>query len=477
MTAPGEDPGAVHSERPDTLESEGPPPLTANLYDPRDATYFDPDAARAERDRTFQVCSDCRVCVRLCPSFKDLFRMIDERDDGASDVSFVSDTQHRQVVDECYQCKLCYVVCPYTPEQGQEWRIDFPRLMLRSLAIQGNEGGVGKNARLLARTDLQGKVATTFAPVVNPTMKIAPVRRVMEKVTGIAADRLLPTYPRERFSKWFRRRPQPSTHGRAAKAALFATCLVEYQEPAIGKAVVGVCEHNGIECSLPDGLVCCGMPWLDAGDVGRFEEQARRNVAALAPAVREGRTVVVPQPTCAYVLKKEYPDFLGTEDARLVAEHTRDASEFLMEQHRAESLDTEFTGRTYDTITWHAACHARAQQMGPKSRDLMALTGAEVNVVERCSAIDGTWGLRAENVDMARKIARPLMEAVRSAGSELVTGDCHLANTAIREATNRVPVHPVQVLARAYGIEDGAAPRDEKPGEATPPVMEREEAR
>ena len=107
----------------------------------------------------------------------------------------------------------------------------------------------------------------------------------------------------------------------------------------------------------------------------------------------------------------------------------------------------------------------------------MALTGAEVNVVERCSAIDGTWGLRAENVDLARKIARPLMEAVRSAGSELVTGDCHLANTAIREATNRVPVHPVQVLARAYGIEDGAAPRDEKPGEATPPVMEREEAR
>ena len=436
--------------------------MTTNLYDPRDPSYLDPGAARSERDRTFQVCSDCRVCVRLCPSFKDLFRMIDERDDGATDVRFLSDAQHRQVVDECYQCKLCFVVCPYTPDQGQEWKIDFPRLMLRSLAIQGRDGGAGKGARLLARTDLQGKVATTFAPVVNATMKVGAARRVMEKATGIAADRLLPTYPRERFSKWFRKRSRTNVDAspdRDAEVALFATCLVEYQEPAIGRAVVEVCEHNGMRCTLPEGQVCCGMPWLDAGDVGRFEDLARRNVAALAPAVREGRTVVVPQPTCAYVLKHEYPDFLGPDDARLVAEQTRDAAEFLMEQHRDDPLDTDFRGRTYGTITWHAACHSRAQQMGPKGRDLMALTGAEVTVVERCSAIDGTWGLRAENVEMARRIAEPLMDAVASAGTELVTGDCHLANTAIREATERVPLHPVQVLARAYGIDAGEGTR------------------
>lgn len=433
--------------------------MTTNLYDPRDASYLDPAAARAERDRTFQVCSDCRICVRLCPSFKDLFRMIDERDDGARDVTFLSDEQHRRVVDECYQCKLCSVVCPYTPDQGQEWKIDFPRLMLRSLAIQARAGKAGKGARLLARTDVQGRLATTFAPVVNRAATVRPVRRAMEKVTGIAADRLLPTYPRERFSKWFRRRPARREAGeRGDKVALFATCLVEYQEPAIGKAVVGVCEHNGIGCSLPEGQVCCGMPWLDAGDVQKFEALARRNVDALAPAVREGRTVVVPQPTCAYVLKYEYPDFLGTDDARLVAEHTRDAAEFLMEEHRADPLDTRFEGTTYDTITWHAACHSRAQQMGPRSRDLMALTGAEVTVVERCSAIDGTWGLRAENLEMAHRIAKPLMDAVAAAGTRLVAGDCHLANTAIREATGAVPVHPVQVLARAYGVEDGEPP-------------------
>jgi Fe-S oxidoreductase len=423
-----------------------------HLYDPLDQHYFDAGDARAERDRTFQICSDCRICVRLCPSFKDLFRMIDERNDGAHDVTFLTPQQHRVVVDECYQCKLCYVVCPYTPDQGQEWKVDFPRLMLRSAALNTRAGGAARNAKLLARTDLQGKVGATLAPIVNVLDRVRPARTVMEKATGIARDRLLPSFARVRFSKWFRGRA-PATPRRGA-VALFPTCMVEYQDPPIGKAVVGVCERNGIACELPDGQVCCGMPWLDAGDVDKFEALARRNVAALADPVRAGRDIIVAQPTCAYVLKNEVPDFLGTDEARLVAKHTFDVSEYLMARHREAPLDTDFTGSTYQTITWHAACHYRAQQIGPKSRALLALTGAQVTMVERCSAIDGTWGLRAENVAMSKRIAKPLMEAVGTAQTDLVAGDCHLANTAIREATNKTPLHPIQVLARAYGIDE-----------------------
>jgi Fe-S oxidoreductase len=428
---------------------------TEHLYDPLHPTYWDEADARAERDRTFQICSDCRICVKFCPSFKDLFRMIDD-DEDAGDVSVLTDAQHKVVVDECYQCKLCYVACPYTPDQQQEWKIDFPRLMLRSLALQAKQGEVQRGARLLARTDLQGKVATAMSGLVNMTNGVKPVRFLMEKSTGIARNRLLPSFAKVRFSKWFASRGEARTAQPAPThtVALFPTCLVEYQEPDIGKATVGVCERNNIACELPEGQVCCGMPWLDAGDVGKFEEHAKTNVSKLVEAVKGGADVVVPQPTCAYVLKNEYPDFLGTDDARLVAEHTFDVAEYLMARHREQPLDTGFDGTTYETITWHTACHYRAQQIGPKSRDLMALTGARVEMVERCAAIDGTWGLRAENVEMAQQIAKPLMERVEDAETALVTGDCHLANTAIREATSKVPVHPVQVLARAYGLDD-----------------------
>ncbi|MFN8036669.1 MAG: heterodisulfide reductase-related iron-sulfur binding cluster [Acidimicrobiia bacterium] len=438
--------------------------MTTSLYDPRTRDYLDPAAARAERDRTFQICADCRLCIKYCFSFKSLFALVDAAQEQMGpeadhhDATLrLTDADHDRIVAECFQCKLCYVNCPYTLEHPEaEWKIDFPRLMLRSLAIRQRDGKVPASAKLLARTDLQGKVATSLAPVVNAASSNRLARSLMEKTAGIAKVRMLPTYARVRFSKWFRRRSAAPVRESAVRGAVavFPTCLVEYQEPAIGKALVGVYEHNGIGCSLPEGQVCCGMPWLDAGDVDKFAEHARRNVAALATAVREGRDVVVPQPTCAYVLKKEYPDFLGTDDARLVAEHTFDASEYLMNEHREAPLDKEFAGRTYESIVWHAACHYRAQQIGPKSKQLMELTGAKVTMIERCSAIDGTWGLRAENVEMAKKIAEPLIERVSESDAQLVTGDCHLANTSIHEGSGKVPVHPLQVLARAYGIED-----------------------
>ncbi|HXY94055.1 MAG TPA: heterodisulfide reductase-related iron-sulfur binding cluster [Acidimicrobiia bacterium] len=429
-----------------------------SLYDPNDSSYDDPVAVRAERDRTFQVCSDCRICVRLCPSFRSLFSMIDAHDDGAHDVRVLTDQQHDRVVRECYQCKLCYVVCPYTPGREQEWIIDFPRLMLRSLVVQHVQSKVSPSARLLARTDLQGKLATTLAPVVNRVNSLGLARTAMEKVAGIARERLLPSFANVRFSSWFRgRRLLTPTDEPRSTVALFPTCLVEYQEPSIGKAVVGVYERNRIACDLPDGEVCCGMPWLDAGDAHKFREHAEHNVAVLAQQVREGKDVVVPQPTCAYVLKNEYPDFLATDDARLVAEHTFDTSEYLLARHREEPLDTQFDGATYGSILWQAACHYRAQMMGPKSKQLMELTGAKVTVLERCSAIDGTWGLRAENLELAKQVAKPLMERVGEATEDLVAGDCHLSNTAIKEATQKSPSHPMQVMARAYGIEDGAS--------------------
>ena len=211
-----------------------------------------PATTRAERDRTFQICSDCRICVRFCPSFKDLFRMIDERDDGAHDVRFLADDQHKVVVDECYQCKLCYVVCPYTPEREQEWKIDFPRLMLRSLAIQAKDGKVQKGARLLARTDLQGKAATKAPKLVNRMTNVRPVRVAMEKTTGISRDRLLPNYGKPRFSKWFKRH-DAARPSRRPKVALFPTCLVEYQEPDIGKAMVARLRAQRHRVRAPDG--------------------------------------------------------------------------------------------------------------------------------------------------------------------------------------------------------------------------------
>ncbi len=428
------------------------------VYDPKHPLYTDEADVRSELTRVFDLCHGCRLCFKFCTSFPTLFEMIDRHDD--QDAGRLTPAQQDQVVSECFQCKLCYINCPYIPDL-HEWALDFPRLMLRADAMRYANGHVSAREKAttaaMGRTDLLGKVATTTAPVANAVIG-APagslVRKVVEKASGVSAVRLLPPYARQRFSTWFKKRPKVRIAKRQGRVAVFPTCLVEYQQPAIGHDLVKVYERNGIECSLADGAGCCGAPWLHSGDVKEFTKVAEKNVKALAAHVRKGRDIVVPQPTCGYVLKKDYIDYVGGDDATLVAEHTYDATEYLMKVHKGEgtSLDTDFNGFVPETVTYHTPCHLKAQNIGLKSRDLIKLTGAKVKLVQQCSGIDGMWGLRAENTEISIPIAGKLAAEIRKANGDVVAGDCHLANTAITEQTGETPMHPLQLVARAYGI-------------------------
>jgi Fe-S oxidoreductase len=387
-----------------------------------------------------------------------MFEAIDRHD---GEVAALTLAEQDQVVDECYQCKLCYLKCPYVPPH--DWAIDFPRLMLRAGATRKAHGTsrlAGWRAaaadQALGRTDLAGRVGTALAPVANRALRPGSLpRRLMERTVGIAAERLLPPYAKERFTTWFKRRPPSVAPGaRQAQVAVFPTCLIEYQRPAIGQDLVKVYEHNSVDCELVDGARCCGAPWLHGGDQARFEAQARANLAPLAAAVRAGRDIVVAQPTCGYVLKRDYPEYLKDPDATLVADHTYDAAEYLWRLHKGDgsALVTDFPGQVPETIAYHVPCHLQAQSIGMRSRDLLKLTGAEVTAINKCSGIDGTWGYRAEHYAEAKQVARPLVAAVSESGADVVAGDCALANRAIEEDTGRMPQHPIQVLARAYGL-------------------------
>jgi glycerol-3-phosphate dehydrogenase subunit C len=421
-------------------------------YDPDHPAYYDEKDLRQELERVYDLCHGCRLCLSLCPSFPTLFNFIDARD---GDVAAMTPSEQDQVVDECYQCKLCYVKCPYIPPH--EWQLDFPRLMLRASAARPKSIKDRITTQALARTDQTGKLASVLSPVANKALGRpgSPARKLMDRVVGIASERVLPPYARVRFSSWFKKRVRPAL-GRPeqARVAVFPTCLVEYQNPAIGQDLVKVYERNGVSCELADGAGCCGAPWLHSGDFDSFKKQAAKNVGRLAGEVRAGRDIVVPQPTCGYVLKRDYPEYLKTSDAELVGAHTYDAAEYLWRLHKGEStsFDTAFDGEVPETTAYHVPCHLQAQNIGLRSRDLMKLTGTKISLVQKCSGIDGTWGLRSENYELSRKVAAPLKAAVEKADAEVVTGDCQLANGAIVQETGTQPLHPLQFLARAYGI-------------------------
>jgi len=440
-------------------------------FDMRTKEFWDPQETRKELLRYFDVCHGCRVCETYCPSFVHLFQYTDEH---GGDVYSMTEPQIQQVVDECYQCKLCYVVCPYIPPH--EWDIDYPRMIMRAHIVDKKEKGFTLRDRMFGDTDLVGKLSSLAAPVVNWVNQNPMMRELMQKHFGIHKERILPTFHSQTFETWAANHRQPEPAPAAEKAALFFTCLVNYNEPQIGKAAVGVMEKNGIDCAVP-AQECCGLPFLDSGMTEQAKQKAHANVERLAPLVKRGYTVVVPSASCSYTIKLDYPKLVETADAKLVAAHTMDLAEYLVGLHKAGKLPAEFSEEgLQDTkkIRYHQPCHLKAQNIGFKGQELMSIIpGKEVKRMQACSGHDGSWSVKQEYFKMSMDVGKPLFKFMKEKDC-CTTTDCPLSAIQVEQATGKKPIHPIEVLARAYGVvpltpQENTAQADSDSKHAAPP--------
>ena len=412
----------------------------AGLPDPE---FLDRAALDTELERVFEHCHDCRRCLPLCPSFPSLFGAIDRHEQQASQLTR---EEVREVIDLCYQCKLCYNHCPYHPPH--DWEIDLPKLMSRAKLVQAREEGIPMAERIGMQQDLMGKVSCMSSALTNAAFKNRAVRSMMEKGTGIDRRWIMPTYGRRRASKEFAGRATVS--GENGRALLFTTCFVEYSEAETARATLQVLEHNGVAVEVAYDR-CCGAPFLHGGDLASARRNAEKVVASLAERVRSGAQVVIRGPTCSYQIKREYPELLDSDDARLVAENSFDVGEYLFKLGAAKLLVRDFP-HPLGRVAYHLPCHLKAQNIGFRSRQLLALAGADVEMLDFCSGVDGTWGMQAKWYDRSLAIADKLLEGVRQAAAQHVATDCPLAALRIQEGTGRRAVHPVVLLRDAYGL-------------------------
>ena len=421
-------------------------------YDPTDARYYNEKDLRAEVERVFSVCADCRMCVKYCGSFPKLFDAVDDHcvEGKYADVNTknlrVDDVD--KVVDDCFQCKLCYIKCPYTPGD-HEWAIDFPRLMTRAKAQRVKKNGVPLVDKLLGNPDLVGKLGTATAPLANWGNNNPLNRKLMESAIGIHKDKMLPPFASRTFAAQFAAKRQAPQGEPAAKIAFFSTCYVNYNQPEIGNDTLEVMAHNNIDVSFAYES-CCGMPRWHNGDMDGAIEAAKQNVASLLKHVDAGRTVVATNPTCSQMIRVEYPRLLGTADAKQVAAKTMDPMEFLAKLAGEGKLNKNFqTGA--GKVSYHIPCHLRAQNVGYKTRDVLSLLpNTQVKVVEECSGHDGTWSMKKENFEQSLKWGGRAFQQMAEGDPKVTCSDCPLAAIQIEQGNGKRPVNPMQILAKSY---------------------------
>ena len=429
--------------------------------------FYDRAALDEEARRQFDVCHGCRRCFNLCDSFPRLFDLIDESESGELDT--VASDDFGPIIDGCTMCDMCFMTkCPYVPPH--EFNLDFPHLMLRYRAVELKEKGKAPfTQNQLAQMDRNGSLAEKMSGLANWGSSKGNVvtRPVMSATLGIDKNVELPKFTGETFMKRAEKSAkngelEPNKEGTALdrKALIYATCSVNYNNPGVGEAALKVLTHLGVSVKT-DYPGCCGMPYLEQGNLEKVAKNAASVSAALRPFIDEGYDILTLTASCGLMFKFEWPLIVpDNEDVKALSAATRDISEYIVQiadkNGLPDGLQTIEGG-----VQVHLACHARAQNMGPKSADLLRLIpDADIGVIERCSGHGGTFGVMKDTHQLAVKVGKPVARNVAKSEAKTVVSDCPLAAKHIvqgveyLDSSAKLPeaAHPVEVFARAYGL-------------------------
>lgn len=401
---------------------------------------------------TADLCVKCNICTSACPVAPvtslfpgpktvgpqaQRFRHPEDRGETSPDHS----------VDYCSGCGICTMVCPHGVKIMEMNARARERLY---------DGDIPLRNRLLGRSELMGKVGHYFAPLANWGKNLRPARIVVEKVMGVHRDAPLPTFEFQPFRTWFKKhKPQPVLPHRG-KIAYFHACSGNYFDTATSKAAVMVLAHNGYDVVLPEQN-CCGLPMQSNGEFSAAQSCAVSNLNSLQDYARQGIPIVGASTSCTLSLKNDYREILQLEHPSrdVVAEHTYDISEFLLLLHQRGELKTDFQALEFDHLLYHAPCQQKAHQMGQPALNLFELIPQlGVRLADAaCCGIAGTYGYKVEKYEIAMRVGKPLFDQIEVEGTDKpVICDSETCRWQITHATQARSVHPVQILAAAYGL-------------------------
>jgi len=431
---------------------------TRHPIDWRNPEFYNEDSLNEELERVYDICHGCRRCVSLCQSFPTLFDLVDES--PTMEVDGVAKSDFKKVVDQCYLCDLCYMTkCPYVPPH--EWNVDFPHLMLRAKAIYYKKGDAKLRDKVLTSTDTVGKIAgiPVIAQTVNVVNNVGIARKALEVVAGIHSKAWLPKFESSTLRKRLKKHetkivPEPVGNTKG-KVALFATCFMNRNEPGPGEDFFKVYEHNNILVKLTEKETCCAIPKLELGNLDAVEKAKNINIPVLAKLVDDGWDLTSLIPSCVLMFKQELPLMFPEEaDVIKVKNAFYDPFEYLMLRNKENKFMKDFK-HGLGKVSYHAACHQRVQNIGPKTKDILAMIpNTEVQIIERCSGHDGTYAVKKECHDFSVKIVKPVVNKINQNESDHYGSDCAMAGHHISHIKNdgTQPEHPITLLRKAYGL-------------------------
>ncbi len=280
-----------------------------------------------------------------------------------------------------------------------------------------------------------------------------PMRPLIDRVVGLAPQRMLPRLANRTFTKWFgqhERRTYPTDRPRVI---LWPDEFNDYFEPDVLRAGLDVLEHAGYDVRLPAARVVSGRAMYDMGLLDAAKKLLARAIDVLREEIEAGTPIVGLEPSCVVVFRDEMVNLLPDDVmAQRLSEQTFTLAELLSATDSYEAPQT-LSG---DAV-FHGHCHQKSTMGTDPDVALLRATGLNLDTPETgCCGMAGSFGFRAENYEVSQAVGeRVLLPAVREASDDtLIITDGFSCREQVDQATDRRPLHLAQVLAKAHRLHD-----------------------
>jgi len=424
---------------------------------PDEALPFETRLQFAAKDHSFmgnvEQCNGCGGCKKMtatmCPTHlvthedimatrgrANVVRSLAHGDLGEGE-EWLDAPELTEALKYCLSCKACKRECPSN--------VDLALIKAELLHARNKKHGVPLAAKMMAHVDSLGNLGGAVAPLANLSLKVGGLRRMMEAVTGIAAERSMPLFAFQRFDTWFTGRV--GGEGPRGTVLLWDDCFTRHHEPRIGKAAVKVLEAAGYRVKLVDHRACCGRPAFSTGQLDMAAAMGHRNSVLLG---RDDSPIIFLEPSCYSMFAQDYLE-LGVDDAESLKERAVQFEHFIEALLARDPGALRFSD-TPRTTPIHAHCHAKAlSETGDFATLARRIPNNDVRLLPSgCCGMAGGFGMMRETYDMSLQVAQPLLNLVESQPK-----DAHIVASGtscrhqLHDLSKRKPVHMAELLASA----------------------------
>lgn len=352
-------------------------------------------------------------------------------------------------MDLCVSCKGCKKECPSA--------VDMTLIKTEYLAQKNERLGVTRRARLFGALPrwLHGW-RSLLVPLVRWRNASPWLARLAERRLGISARRPIP----EIVAAGFQADAAPTT-GERGKVVLFVDTFTHYYTPEIATAALKVLRAGGYAVDVlepaktdaePERPLCCGRTYLSQGMVEEARIEARRVMAALAPALAAGTPIVGLEPSCLLALRDEFYSLGLGPDVGQLSKQAFLFEEFLMREGN-KGLKLALKPIPGGRALVHGHCHQKAFGAMKSVRKVLGwIPDFEFEIIDAsCCGMSGSFGLEAEHHDASVQMAElALLPAVREAAAEtLIVADGFSCRHQIKDGSGRDALHVAVLLERA----------------------------